>query len=128
MKINNEHAFYSPIVDGAYILALCELVDRCRAHGVKINTVRTFQNGWSVTFENFNNADAVCHDGSYGSPCYLGDIADTHHNDWSQLTGYRWETIGFPWDNGDVSVHSASELAFYLAELKRGRTNWEEDE
>lgn len=126
MKINNENEFSPTLVDGAYVLALCELVDRCHAYGVNINTVQTYQNGWCVTFENFDG-DAVCHDGSYGSPCYFGDMMDAHRNDWTKRSGYKWETIGYPWDHDDVSVHSASELAFYLAELKRGRTNWEED-
>lgn len=126
MKINNEHAFSPTVIDGAYVLALCELVDKCFIYGVKINTVQTYQNGWRVTFEDFDG-DAVCHDGSYGSPCYFGDMVDAHQNDWSKRTNYKWETIGYPWDNGDVSVHSASELAFYLAELKHGRTTWDED-
>ena len=114
------------MIDGAYVLALCELVDKCFAYGVKINTVQAYQNGWRVTFEDFKG-DAVCHDGSYGSPCYYGDMVDAHQNDQSKRTGYQWETIDYPWDNGVESVHSASELAFYLAELKRGRTTWNED-
>lgn len=126
MKIDNEHAFSPTVIDGAYVLALCELVDKCFIYGVKINTVQTYQNGWRVTFEDFDG-DAICHDGSYGSPCYYGDMVDAHQNNWSKRTNYQWETIGYPWDNGDVSVHSASELAFYLAELKRGRTTWDED-
>lgn len=126
MKINNEHAFDFNLIDGAYVLALCELVEKCRIYNVRINEVHTLQNGWCITFEDFDG-DAICHDGSYGSPCYYGDMMNAHHNDWSQITGYKWETIGFPWDYDEVSVHSASELAFYLAELKRGRTNWEEE-
>lgn len=126
MKIENNHAFTLTIVDAAYVLALCELVEKCRAYGININTVQTYQNGWRVTFENFKG-DAICHDRSYGSPCYYS-MRDPHKNDWSKLTGYKWETIGYPWDYDDVSVHTASELAFYLAELKRGGRPWEEDE
>lgn len=128
MKINNENAFKPTMIDGAYVRALCELVEQCSVHGVQINTVQTYQNGWLVTFENFLHCDAICHDGSYGSPCYYGDMADAHKNDWSKITGYRWETIGFPWDHNDITVHSASELAFFLAELKRGRTNWDNED
>lgn len=126
MKINNEHEFSTILIDGAYVLALRELVNECLVNQVAINTVQTFQNGWRVTFEDFDG-DAICHDGSYGSPCYGGDMTDAHKNDWSQLVGYKWETIAFPWDNDDVTVHSAQELAFYLAELKRGHTPWNED-
>lgn len=125
MKIENNHAFTPTIVDAAYVLALCELVGKCRAYGVNINTVQAYQNGWRVTFENFNG-DAICHDGSYGSPYYHDYFnSDRYENDWSKIFGYEWETIGFPWDGDDVSVHSATELAFYLAELKRGKRDWD---
>ena len=39
-----------------------------------------------------------------------------------------WETIGFPWDGDDVSVHDADELAFYLRCLDNGLTPWGESE
>jgi hypothetical protein len=49
-----------------------------------------------------------------------------HNNDWSHSGS--WETIGFPWDYDDVSVHTAEELAFYLWALDNGKTPWEENE
>lgn len=107
-------------VDAAYINSLVALVEACRAQHVNINEVRFFQNGWHVTFENYDG-DAVCHDGSYDSPCRFG----VHNNDWSSVGS--WETMGFPWDYHDVSVHDAGELAFYLRCLNEGLAPWEKD-
>ena len=118
MKIENPNE-YSPIyVDGAYVNSLVELVNNCRVVGVKINTVQTFLNGWRVTFEDFEG-DAICHDRSYGSPCSPNGAFVNPDNDW--YASGMWETIGFPWDNDDVSVHTAFELADLLYELKEGR-------
>lgn len=52
-------------------------------------------------------------------------------NDWNDSG--RWETIGFPWDKGDVSVHRAAHLAHMVSRLNRGEEynesweEWEED-
>lgn len=115
-------------IDAAYVNALTELVVACRAYGTKINEVNSYNNGWLVTFEGVRG-DAICHDGSYGSPCYMGSYDPTvYHNDWSESG--RWETIGMPWDGEDVSVHSAEWLALMIARLQAGATyneSWEEE-
>ena len=51
------------------------------------------------------DGDFICHNGSYG--CNSGLV----------------ESIGFPWDNGDVSVHTPEEIAdlvanYYKREVK----------
>lgn len=113
-------------VDGAYVKALVELVNACQMMEVEINKVHLFQNGWHVTFKGYDGADAVCHDGSYGSPCPFWHKSGAQHaNDWTRES--MWETIGFPWDD-DVSTHSAKELAFYLRALNEGKSVWEENE
>lgn len=126
MKIENKNAFTLTIIDGSYVASLVELVNACRAHDVNINTVQSYQNGWRVTFEDFNG-DAICHDGSYGSP-YCNDYfnEDKYKNDFNK-TG-SWETIGFPWDYDDVSVHTAEELAENLAALKHGENPWDNED
>lgn len=54
-------------IDACYINSLVALVNACRANGVHINTVETYQNGFRVTFESYCG-DAICHDGSYCNP------------------------------------------------------------
>lgn len=93
-------------INNCFVEALVELVNACRALDVNIEKVQTYLNGWRIQFENFDG-DAVCHEGSYGN------------------VTKEWETIGFPWDYDDVSTHTASELAFYLACLKEGLSPWE---
>lgn len=119
---NNEIAFTLQQIDAAYINSLVDLVNACRELGVKINKVCHFQNGWHVTFTGHPHADAVCHDGSYGSPCPFWAPNRGHNNDWSHSGS--WETIGFPWDYNDVSVHTAGELAHMLKALHDG-FDWE---
>ena len=113
-------------IDAAYINSLVELVNACRKYNVKINKVVTFQNGWQVTFEGFEG-DAICHDHSYGSPCYGGCFDDSvHTNDWDRSGS--WETMGFPWDGHDVSVHKAEWLAHSIRWLLDGQEydeSWE---
>lgn len=91
-----------------------------------IDKVFAFQNGWAVTFEGFKG-DAICHDHSYGSPCYGGCFNDSvHTNDWNRCG--RWETLGFPWDNGNVSVHESEWIANALGRLLCGEeydNSWE---
>lgn len=119
---NNEIAFTLQQIDAAYINSLVDLVNACRELGVKIDKVAYYQHGWDVTFEGFNG-DAICHNGSYGSPCYGGLYdPEVECNDWDDSG--RWETCGFPWDNGDVSVHSARALAYMLKALRDG-FDWE---
>jgi len=107
---NNEIAFTNQQIDAAYINSLVDLVNACRANNVKIDKVSYYQHGWVVTFKDYPDADAICHNGSMGSPCYGGlynpEVEKNDWNDWGQ-----WETIGFPWDRGDVSVHCAEVLA-----------------
>lgn len=124
----NQKMMFTPRqIDAAYINSLVELVSACKKYNVKIDKVFTFQNGWSVTFEGFNG-DAICHDHSYGSPCYGGCLNDkVHTNDWSRSGS--WETMGFPWDGIDVSVHFAEWLAKSIARLGNGEEyndSWED--
>ena len=119
---NNEIAFTNQQIDAAYVNSLVNLVNACRELDVKIDKVFHYQHGWMITFEGFNG-DAICHNGSCGSPCYGGLYnPDVERNDWDDSG--RWETISFPWDNGDVSVHSARALAHMLAALRDG-FDWE---
>lgn len=123
--MTNYTEFSPKQIDAAYINSLVDLVNACRYRHVKIDTVRHYQNGWHVTFKGYEHADAICHDHSYGSPCYQGFTNSEHTNNWSRSG--EWETIGFPWDEGDVTVHSAEELAFYLWALNVGKTPWEKN-
>ena len=119
---NNEIAFTNQYIDAAYINSLVDLVNACRRHNVIIDKVSHYQHGWIVTFEGYDG-DAICHSGSYGSPCPMGLYdANTEQNDWNDCG--RWETIGFPWDRGDVSVHRAEVLARMIHALDYG-ANWE---
>ena len=121
---NQENMHFTPMqIDAAYINSLVELVNACRAQHVELDKVCAFQGGWHVTFKNHEGADAICHDHSYGSPRY-GAFFDKNvpNNDWSRSGS--WETIGFPWDGGDVSVHDADELAFYLRCLNNDLAPW----
>ena len=123
---NNEIAFTSQQIDAAYINSLVDLVNACRELDVKIDKVYHYQHGWGVTFKGFKG-DAICHSGSCGSPCPDGIYnPSTEKNDWNNSG--RWETMGFPWDGDDVSVHSTEELAFYLWSLNNDKTPWEDNE
>lgn len=116
---NTEFAFTRQPIDAAYVNSLVNLVNACREYNVKIDRVSFFQRGWHVTFEGYKHADAICHQHSYGSPCYGGLYDPTiEHNDWDNYGS--WETIGFPWDDGDVSVHSADTLARMIHALDTG--------
>lgn len=125
-QILKERMHFTPMqIDAAYINSLVELVNACRAQSVELDTVQTFQGGFRVTFKGYDG-DAICHDHSYGSPCYTFFDENMHKNDWCMLGA--WETIGFPWDGNDVSVHNADELAFYLRCLDNGLAPWGENE
>lgn len=115
---------FSPrLIDAAYVNTLTDFILACRENKVEIKQVQFFQNGWQVTFSGCEHGDAICHDGSYGSPCY-GAVLDEslHSNDWTKRG--RWETIGFPWDGDDVSVHDSETLAKMIAAYQKG-DNWE---
>ena len=103
---NEEIAKFTPInIDLNRLHALFNLYHYCKKYGVSIKQVRCFMNGFQVRFDDFEG-DAILHDGSYG------------HN------SCDWETMGFPWDGDDVSVHSTHKLASMLAALKRGE-DWQ---
>ena len=128
---NHEIAFTCQQIDGAYVNSLVDLIHACRKYDAIIDKVNVYQHGWLVTFAGCDG-DAICHNGSYGSPCYGGLYnPERERNDWSNWG--RWETIGFPWDNGDVSVHNAKCLARMIGALQRGKKynesweEWEED-
>ena len=129
LKGDGSMAIYSKFtreqIDAAYINALVNLINACRQRGVELNTVSHYQNGWLVTFKGYSG-DAICHDGSYGSPNYNLECnsESTNQNDWSDNSG-AWETIGFPWDGDDVSVHDVNELAYYLHCLNQNMAPWE---
>ena len=117
-KFNNLYPFHRNQIDAAYVNSLVELVTACRKWNVEIDKVFAYENGWQVTFFG-QEGDAICHDGSYGSPCYGGTYNESvHTNDWSRAG--EWETMGFPWDGNDVSVHDAEWLAHEINLLQRG--------
>ena len=123
---NNEIAFTRQEVDAAYVNSLVDLINACRKHNVAIDRVIYYQHGWGVTFEGYPNADAICHSGSHGSPCYGGLYDPSREdNDWNNCGS--WETIGFPWDGIDVSVHTAEQLALMICALNNG-IDWEQYE
>ena len=84
------------IVSAAYINSIVHLVIACRKYDVKIDKIFTFQNGWRVTFKGFKG-DAI---------------------EWDRSGS--WETMGFPWDGDDVSVHDTEWLAQALRWLEDG--------
>lgn len=127
---NNEIAFTCQQIDGAYVNSLVNLVNACRKYGAIIDKVNVYQHGWLITFIGCGG-DAICHSGSCGSPCYGGLYDPTaERNDWSNSG--RWETIGFPWDGIDVSVHSSDHLACMIGAIQHGKKyddsweNWED--
>lgn len=102
----NEEIAFTPIdINLNRLHALNNLCNYSEKYGVGIKKVRYFMNGFQVLFDGFEG-DAILHDGSYGR-----ESCD-------------WETLGFPWDGNDVSVHTAHQLASMLAALKRGE-DWQ---
>lgn len=94
---------YDPItLDLKRVESLHNLMRACETLLVHIRSVQFYMNGFRVTFEDWKG-DAILHDGSKNG-------RDT----------YDWETVGFPWDGDDVSVHSPVELAFLLHDYKNG--------
>lgn len=91
------------IKDRVYSLSI--LLGACAYQKIEIEKISPFMNGFIVIFKDFDG-DAILHDGSYGRGLC------------------KWETIGFPWDGEDVSIHSPAILAEMLGALKRGE-DWE---
>lgn len=122
----NKIVFTNQQIDAAYVNSLVDLITACRKHNVEIDKVSYYQHGWGITFKHYLGADAICHSGSMGSPCYGGLYhPEAEQNDWNDCG--RWETIGFPWDRGDVSVHSAETLALMISALNNG-IDWQQFE
>lgn len=88
-------------LDRERVESLYQLMRACDTLIVRVRDIQYFMNGFRVTFEDWKG-DAILHDGSYGHGAY------------------EWETIGFPWDGDDVSVHSPKDLAFLLHSYKYG--------
>ena len=80
--------------------SLSDLLFYCKLENVEINKVRLYKQGYLVEFKGVPG-NAILHNGSYGK------------------TSYLWETMEMPWDNKDVSVHSAEVLAHLLGALSR---------
>lgn len=117
--MDNEIHYTPQQIDAAYINILTDLVNACRKYRVDINEVHHFQGGFHVTFKGHEGADAICHDYSYKSPYFFGMYGTTHKNDWNIFPMY-WETIGFPWDEDDVSTLTTDELVQFIAKLNSG--------
>ena len=81
--------------------SLAKLTALCAEHGIAVRKIHVVANGYQVFFEDWCG-DAVLHDGSYGQSVCL------------------WETIGFPWDEGDVSTHTVGDLVNLLEKYKNG--------
>ena len=87
-----------------YPVALNNLIEMCEQADVAISKVQFYLNGFVVYFEGFPNANAVCHNSSYGNKYGL------------------WETMGFPWDGDDVSVLNAYELVSEIRNVTNPET------
>ena len=88
-------------VEQNYTKGLTQLVQACAEYGVGIKEITNLYNGYCVQFnlpDGTMKADAILHDGSYGN------------------TNLDWETMGFPWDENDVSVHTAEKLASLITD------------
>ena len=85
--------------------ALAELLKVCEYLDVRIKAVKYYMRGFLVEFDGYEG-NAVLHDGSYGRNSFM------------------WETIDFPWDGDDVSVHTSHQLAHMLCALNKGKP-WE---
>lgn len=91
-------------------MELTQLIIACTTQNIALRDIYAYQNGYLVKFLGFEEyGDAILHDGSYGNA--IGE----------------WETIGFPWDCGDVSTHDPLTLARYLGALRKGETPWEDE-
>lgn len=100
-------------IDAAYVNSLTNLIELCRRTGAEIEQVYSYLDGWVVTFKGIEDADAACHNGTNQAE---RNLEDHDPNNWE--TEYKWETIGFPWDEDDVSRHTAEWLACSVAKLQ----------
>lgn len=100
-KITPDCSFYFTAykIDVNRTIRLVLLLAECERLGVEIKEVGMMQNGYVVTFKGHENADAILHDNSFRN--------ETN----------EWETMGFPWDNDDVSTHDAKTLARLIYRL-----------
>ena len=82
-------------VNESFVNGLNELLGWCREIGVEVDKIRYLYHGFQVTFVGIEG-DAILHRGSIG-----------------HLRNY-WETMGMPWDEDDVSAHSAFTLVHMI--------------
>ena len=85
-----------------YVNSLHTFLTELDRYNIKIEDIWFYQNGFQITFEGLPG-DAILHDGSYGNAIGM------------------WETMGFPWDYDDVSIHTTHELAELLKNFIEGR-------
>lgn len=85
------------VTNTLYITALQKLLTLCAFHDIEISEIKIMYNGFRVTFKDFPEGDAICHD----------------LNNWGNL-GY-WETMGFEWDNGHVTRLTTKQLIHLLS-------------
>ena len=98
---------FTPVtIDPIRANSLAHLIFHCNNLGVEIDKVIFYQNGFTVTFKGYPHADVVIHDNSYGHESGL------------------WESVGFPWDYDDVSVHTSAQIANMIYELNHDE-DWE---
>lgn len=87
------------------------IADECFARGIPFHVHQIFE-GWQITFP-WCEGDVACHDGTYGAH-----------------SGYV-ESLGFPWDRGDVSVMKPKKMArkivkYYKKKEKRKKKKKED--
>lgn len=93
-----DYSYFSPVDCTERAKELAKLLHGCSVYNIDIIAVKFLQRGFGVVFN--DHADAILHDNSYG-----------RHK-------LSWETIGFPWDYDDVSVHTTEELIELLRDFK----------
>ena len=86
-----------------YKVALEKLITLCRKADINISKIQRFYDGYIVCFENFEG-DASLFFGSYGD--YIKEP--------------EWDTVDFPWDNGETSVLPPDVLVKLLVCMKKG--------
>lgn len=81
------------------VLALVDLVNKCKAKDIGISAVVYMKHGFSVRFDGIDG-DAILHDGSYGkNTC-------------------EWETACVPWCPDEFAVYDADGLVWRLSGVK----------
>jgi len=83
-------------IPALFSLKAVEFMNACKENGVRIEKIITLFDGYKFVFCG-TTGDAIIHSGSYG--CWDGEL----------------ESYGFSFDDGDVSVHTADELARLIA-------------